>query len=228
MPEKVPPFPKSDDRELAYRVARTAIGTVPLAGGALRELAETLIGSPLQKRRNAWFERLGEALNELSEKIADRNLAEDQEFLSAVYEATHVAMKTHREEKLRALQNLVANVALGLHLDEVVRGRFMGYVERFSPAHLAMLHLLREPMRSGRVAAAINGLMSGALSHVLKAAMPEIGITDERAIEVIYEELQRERLVDGTLNAMSTPEGLRNKRTTPLGDSFLRFIAAPS
>ena len=57
-----PPFPKGDDREIGYKVARTAAGSVPYVGATLKELIDSLIGSPLSKRRDEWFVLVGTAI----------------------------------------------------------------------------------------------------------------------------------------------------------------------
>jgi hypothetical protein len=113
-------FPDKDSRRFGYSVAKVTFGTTPFIGGALQELLETVIGSPLRKRQEEWFRQLGKRLQELESRLEgfDPNeLGDDPAFLSVALEATDRAMRTHHEEKVTALRNIVLNKAAHIAID---------------------------------------------------------------------------------------------------------------
>lgn len=232
--EKLADYPTSDDRSFGYEVARTAIDAatsiVPGGGYAVGKLVERFVSAPLQKRRDEWFERVGEGLRDLQERLGGfdpSKLEENDDFLSAVYEATQAAMKTAKDEKLEALRNGILNIASGMRLEDILRSAFFGYIDRFSPAHLRVLHLISNPSASPEMREAAKDTYAGAQINTLRAALPESEI-DEPALKRILADFQREGLAhtDG-MRAMSTQGSLLSKRTTDAGDAFLRFVSKP-
>lgn len=231
--EPLPPFPRSDDQELGYQVANTALSAasavVPGAGYALQQIVKRFIGSPLEARRSKWFQRVGEGLKELEEKMESfdlNRLAEDEDFISIVYQTTDAAMRAHREEKREALCNVLLNSAIGYQLDEVLRSTFINYVDRFSPLHLRLLKLLADPSASAAMVAQAKNMMMGSQSVVVRAALPESEVSEE-LFDRITSDLAKEGLIDGSLKAMITAQSLLAKRSTKIGDEFLRFISKP-
>lgn len=233
-PKRIDPYPRSDERSFAYQVARTtldaAASAVPGAGYALGELVKHYIGEPLEKRREEWFARIGEGVIELQsrfEAFDPASLDQNEEFISVVYEATQIAMKTSHEEKREALRNTILNTALGFVLDDVVRGSFMDYVDRFSPLHIKALRLLQDPTKSHEMSRRVSNMMAGGLGALLEAAIP----AEARGAPVqrVYSDLSSASLVEGGgLNVMMSDTGLMQKRTTAIGDDFLRFIGTPA
>ncbi|KZB99372.1 hypothetical protein AU375_04448 [Methylobacterium radiotolerans] len=233
-PDPVPPFPMDDDRSVGFHVAMgtldAAASLVPGASYGVQQLVRQFIGEPLERRREAWFTSLGLGVRELQDRFEgfdpDR-LAENEEFVSTVAETTRIAMATHRAEKLEALRNVVLNVAAGVHLDQVLQGTFLGYVDRFSGLHLKVLKMLSNPAAIPAMVARAENSMTGSLSILFEAALPELGSNNPLLARVIAD-LSQERLTNGaTLNGMMTGSGLLEKRTSEFGDSFLKFISSP-
>lgn len=232
--EKLPEYPTSDPRSFGYEVARTAMDAaasmIPGASYAVGAIVQHVVTEPLQKRRDAWFERVGYGLRELEERMTDfdpSKLAQNDEFISAVFEATQAAMKTAKEEKLEALRSAVLNLALGkLNLDEVLRSSFFTYIDRFTPAHVAVLKLLADPRSSPEAARVAEQMMAGGPIEVIKAGRPS-GMSDA-ALQRVLADLAREDLAEtGGLNTTVSQASLLSKRSTAAGDAFLRFIADP-
>jgi hypothetical protein len=232
--KKIGSYPIIDPHSGAYHVARTAIdaavSVVPGAGYAVGQIVEAFISAPLQKRRDEWFERVGLGLQLLQDQVGNfdvSRLNENDDFVSVVAEATTAAIKTTRQEKLEALRNGVLNIANGFEIDEVVRGAFIGYILRFSPAHLHALSLLSDPSQSPEMVAAANGMSMGAQWHTFRAAMPEEMIRED-ALQRVLDDLNREGLAETNgMKAMGTSGVFLAKRSTGIGDAFLRFIASP-
>ena len=56
-----------------------------------------LVGPKIAQRRDEWLELLSTKVSELETKVD--GLADNQMFITAVFEATTAALKTHEQEK---------------------------------------------------------------------------------------------------------------------------------
>lgn len=232
--ERLPDYPTSDPRSFGYGVARSALdaaaSVVPGGSYAIGALVEHFVAAPLQKRRDEWFERVGKGLSELQDRLSGfdpSSLSENEEFISAVFDATQSAMKTASEDKLVNLRNGVLNVAAGITIDEILRGTFFGLIDRFSPLHVRVLSLLANPSASPEMVSASKNVIAGAQYNSLRAAVPE-SVASEAVLSRVLADLSREGLADtGSLKAMGTPAVLLAKRSTAEGDAFLTFIKSP-
>ncbi len=225
-------YPQKAEGTAAYEVARTtldaAASLVPGGSYAIGALVQRYVAAPLEKRREEWFQRVGEGLRDLEERFADfdpESLDHNEDFVSAVYTATQAAMRTAHIEKREALRNAILNQALTQSLDETVFGRFVSYVNDFSPAHLRVLHLLAAPDQNPKMVDNAKGVWSGSQISVLVAAVPDL---HRDVLNRILSDLERESLAQTSgMNAMGTASSLLAKRTTEYGDMFLAFISSP-
>lgn len=232
--DRLPEYPTSDPRSFGYGVARSALdaaaSVVPGGSYAIGALVEHFVAAPLQKRRDEWFERVGKGLLELQDRLSGfdpSTLSGNEEFISAVFDATQSAMKTANEDKLVSLRNGILNVAAGVTLDEILRGTFFGLIDRFSPLHIQVLSLLADPSGSPEMVSASQNVIAGAQYNSLRAAIPE-SVATEPVMSRVLADLAREGLADtGSLKAMGTPAVLLAKRSTAAGDAFLAFVKSP-
>jgi hypothetical protein len=79
-------------------------------------VVNNLIISPATKRRDTWIdEYLSKAYQLIIEKVAFsvvENLPNNELFITAVLQATSIAVRNHQKEKLEALKNAVVNSVL--------------------------------------------------------------------------------------------------------------------
>lgn len=220
-------FPESDPRNIGYGVAQSALGMVPVAGPALQQFVAQVIGEPLQKRREDWHREVHAAILSL-QQAADgfdiSMLQANEEFLSVVYEDTHIAMKTRSEAKRERLINSVLHAAQGVSLDDAVRGRFMACIDRFSDNHILALRILDNPRDFPACVERCRTMSLGARLDVLRAASPD---TEDGALEEICSDLLQERYIEGGLKTTISGDGLLQSSTTKVGKAFLRFISSP-
>jgi hypothetical protein len=114
------------------------------AGAASFELFNSLFSTPLEKRRDRWLDRISRRLLELEEKIDNlriEELADNEEFVSILIQASQVAIRTHQEDKIKALQNIVLNTALGIEIEDVIRQWCINIIDGFTPVHLKLMLL---------------------------------------------------------------------------------------
>lgn len=232
-PKRVEPYPTEDDRSFGYHAARTtldaAASLVPGAGYAVGELVKHFIGEPLERRREEWLTSIGEGVAELQDRFDGFNpssLSDNEEFISAVYETTQHAMKTHRKEKREALRNAVLNIALGYRLDEVERGAFLGAVDRFSPLHIAVLKLLSNPEENPEYVKSVHNIVMGSRDQFIG---PAIGLhASDGSLSRVLSDLRREGFTDGSESGGMGGRSLLQKATTRDGDRFIQFISSPA
>ena len=162
---------------------------------------------------------VGEKLRELEVKgLKLEDLQKNEEFVSAVMYASHVALRTHKAEKLNALRNAILNVAKGQAPEETVQHLFLNFIDSFTELHLRILKVFQAPPPN---------LSMGGLSDVLDHNIPDLRGRRE-LYDQLWKDLYSRGLVttDGLHSTMSG-HGLAQKRTTGLGDAFLKFIAEP-
>lgn len=213
--------PAKSAGDFVHASAKTALSAIPYAGSPAAELFNLVLQPPLEKRRAEWMERVAKGLEDLEkEGLKVQDLKDNPQFVSAVMQASQIAVRSHQEEKLHALRNAVLNVASGQAPEDALHGLFLSYVDFFTPWHLHILKVFQSPPVR-------EGLLTGGLSHVLENA-----ITEMRGRRDLYDSLWRDLYLRGLVSAehlhvTMSGSGLASKRTTTLGDQFLAFISEP-
>jgi hypothetical protein len=136
----IEPVPEPTAVDHFFGIAKAAVSGIPVLGSPAAELFGMITAPILGRRRDEWFEELRLRLNELSRKVEGLSeaLTEDA-FVSALAQATHVALRTHQAEKLEALRNAVLNVAVGRSPSDDLQLIFLNLVDSFTPTHLQVL-----------------------------------------------------------------------------------------
>ncbi|EMJ7956256.1 hypothetical protein ACUYGN_15720 [Enterobacter chengduensis] len=218
MKDKTLEVPSTGLGDHVHTTVKAALGSIPVAGNAAAELFATVIESPFQKRKKEWMHRVAEAIELLKQRGLDENtLKENEKFISAVFYASHLAMKTHQSEKLTALKNAIENVALNIEPDEIVQQMFLNMIDRFTPLHFELLRFFQAPVVR-------DNLSMGGLSTILFDAYPDLH-QHESLVKQIWKELYDHGLVSSdSLSGTMSRQGLAARRTSDLGDMFLNFI----
>ena len=97
-------------------------------GGAAKELFNTVIAPPLAKRQVEWMESIANRLEELEKQVEGfkiDSLSTNENFISTVFYATTLNIRNHQEEKIKALENAVLNVALETNIEEDLQHIFL-------------------------------------------------------------------------------------------------------
>jgi hypothetical protein len=221
MANDIPSTPKSSKLDAAHAAAKAGLSMVPVLGGPAVELFQFLIQPPLEKRRGEWMEAVATKLMQMEHKGLNlESLQTNEQFTTAVMQATQSALRTHVASKRDALRNAVLNVAVGQAPNETVQHLLLGFIEDLTEMHLRILQAAHAP-------SAPPGLTMGGLSDVLEHCIPEL-----RSHKDIYEQLWRDLYLRGLLNTerlnvTMSGHGLTQQRTTGLGVALLKFIAEP-
>jgi hypothetical protein len=225
-------FPMPEVADKGHQVAKAVLSAVPYVGGSAAELMSFVIAPPLERRRTNWLNGLAVQLSELEQKVAGFSvtaLAEDPGFISAVTEATRSALSTHDAEKLDALRNAVANVALG-GIDDDVAAAKLNMLTQLTPLHLRVLKFFDAPkaFSEARGRPFDKNWHMLPLSQVVLHAVQELAGSD--LLRPIVSDLSRQGLIGvgvDVLSTMMSAHSATEPRTTDLGKAILRLAAAP-
>jgi len=222
--------PEEQAGDIGRKLARAAVSAIPVAGGPVAELMG-MIQPAVERRKDEWVENIAHELNRVRKRVRDledRDIADDENFITTLLNASSIALRTHQTEKREALRNAVLNSALRNGPDEDLQAIFLELVDRFTPWHLRILSLFDDPrgwfQRQGKTA---KQHMMGGPAQVLEEAFPELRGNRE-FYDLIDSDLSGAGLMHGgALHVTMTGEGMMSSRTTPLGRRFLTFITAP-
>jgi hypothetical protein len=143
------PKPKIIDHlTTAAGMGATAVSTLagfPLAGPLTVEGLKAIIGTGYEHRRERFLETLVAEINDLKRRVGSgfENLETNEGFQTAFAHALPVALRSHEEEKLRALRNAVINAAAVDPEDDRVQ-IYIRYVDELTPGHVRLLAKMLE------------------------------------------------------------------------------------
>ena len=223
--------PKATARDHLHTLVRAGVASLPIVGNAAAELFNTIVSPPLEKRRDAWRQFVGECLQQLEarEQVSLEELQSNEAFITATARASQAAMRAHHQEKLEALRNAVANSARLYAPSDTLQQLFIQWVDDLTVDHLRFLLLFRDPegwFRKNNKQPP-QFAISSSLSLLLQSAYPDLG-RDRPLYELIASDLEARKLFGAvSMHTMLSSSGTWVKRTTELGDQFVDFISDP-
>jgi hypothetical protein len=219
--------PKEGKGAIALKIAEAGISAIPVIGGPLAVLSEFL-AEPYARRKERWLEELAGVVTELGRRVEElsKPLEENERFLTAVLHANQIAMRTHQEEKLRALRNAVRNSALRSAPDDDRQLMFLRFVDELTMSHIRVLAVFDDPTAAVSAAGKKMRVLGGGLNLLLYHCLPELNGQGHLSDQLCRDLENRGLIAPGTkLNVMMTSHGMLTPRTTDLGKQFLGFIA---
>jgi len=223
--------PKQSLADKGINIAKALLADIVPLGGTVGELAALFMQTPYERRIDGWQSDLGAQLDELARKhdAALEDLQADPGFVDTVMHATQVAIRNANEEKREALRNAILNTALPHPPEESERQIFLNYVDSFTPWHLRLLSLFKNPKRWFEA----HGLtwpentMMGSRSKILELAYPEAKQCPD-LVRQVWRDLHATGMVGtDSLSSSMSGSGLTQAATTPLGRRFIEFVSAP-
>jgi hypothetical protein len=223
---------RSAGEKFREAAANAMLAAIPGAGPLAAEFFRDLVGSRFERRRDEWFKTLADGVEEIERRIgrleAERAV-DREEFVTAVYRASSIAIATHREEKHQFLRNALLNAALTRAAGDDEREVFFNAVEVFTPAHVKVLQILRQPLQELERAMGANGPEphGGARGKPLREAVffmcPEIG-GNAGLLDAILADLRARGFAHITSGDEVFPQATW---ITNFGIGFLNFISVP-
>lgn len=221
-------LPQANMKDHTHTTARAIISAIPLVGSPAVEFFNSLIAPPLQKRRDKWFQDIADRLAKLESagSFNVEDLGKSEVFVSTLMQASTIAIRNHRKEKLDALRNAILNTATGRSPGDTQREMFLGLVDMLTTDHIRILRALCEHQQSLKKdnfwEDSIQGLTNIALSKV-----PDLPQEDATP-EIIVGDLCRRGLLNWHGEAGNPSFQHWDKSIlVPFTQQFLKFIEFP-
>lgn len=217
------------DGEKLHRIAKIGLGSIPVAGSVAAEIFASIFESPLTRRRTQWMYKITEVVNELTADgvLTEKDIQENEVFISTVSQACSIALRNHQEEKLEALRNAVKNAALDSCPEEDYRQLFLNFVDVCTVTHIKLLNLFSGPEAWGRKHGfefPANWSMGG-MTQVIEAAFPALK-GQQQLYDPIWKDMyQRGLVTSDSLGSTMSRQGMMAARLTPLDVKLLEFIS---
>jgi len=228
---KRPPEKKSAS-DVAYEVGRGIVAAMPIAGGPLQVVFESVFAAPIEKRKAEWLQGLVEIIEEIDgrvEGLEASELGQNAAFVTTAMQASQIALRNHQREKLNALRNAVLNSGLPSAPSDDEQAIFVRLIDELTPWHLRILGFLDDPVAWMSANGSANpGWGMGGVATVLEHCFPDL--VGQRALyDQMVQDLQAAGLAasGSYLHATMTGQGMVASRTTSIGKQFLAFITAP-
>lgn len=223
-----PPSLKPSKGDATHTIARAGLSALPGVGGPATELLNAVLTPPLILRQQRWREEVASAIRRLEERdsIDLTTLSQNEQFIDVVFQATHIALRTSKDEKIEALRATIENSPIEDSPDDSLQHMFLNLIDTFTVWHIRILKFFDNPVdwfhKQGQKPR--EYAISSSLSQILFNAFPELG-TRREFYDQIWKDLYSRGLVntDG-LHTMMSARGVYDRRTTPLAQEFLRFI----
>jgi len=222
--------PKRSAGDAVHAVVKSIASVVPVAGGPISVLLETLFAPPIERRKDRWFIQLAEVVSQLELRVTDltaEKLSQNENFVTIALQATQIALRNHHEEKLSALRGAVLHAGLPHGPDEHLQLMFLQFIDELTPTHLAMLALFNGPVHWMEQHQIQNpGWGMGGVSAVVEHCFPAL-----RGKKEVYEQVVRDLQARGLihqgqfLNVTMTGTGMVETRTTDIGKAFIAYVS---
>jgi hypothetical protein len=175
----------------ACEISKAVISVVPVAGGPLVTLFENIFTTPLNKRRQKWCEERAGVITDIQEKlegVTPEQLSQNEMFITAALQASQIAIRNHKKEKIEALRNALFNSVMPNAPSEDKQMIYLRLIDDLTPWHLRLLGVLDDPAKWMANNDVRNpGWSMGGVSTVIEHCLPDL----RRATD-FYDQLTRD------------------------------------
>ncbi len=131
----------SDNSDKNYNAVKGIVSSVPAIGSLVVPFIDSYIVPPATQRLHIFLEVLVRELEEVKSKIESVNF-ESPVFQTTFMQASQIAARTHKEQKLEALRNIVLNSSIPRALEDDVLAIFLNWIDGFTALHISTLKCL--------------------------------------------------------------------------------------
>jgi hypothetical protein len=136
--EKLKAAFNSDNSDKNYNALKAVVSSVPAVGSLAVGFFDSYIVPPATQRTYKFLEILVQELEKLKSKIESVDF-ESPVFVTTFLHASQIAGRTHKEQKLEALRNIVLNSAIPTSIEDDVLAMFLNWIDGFTALHISTL-----------------------------------------------------------------------------------------
>lgn len=241
MPKDPSDYQPGDLTEAAIRAtAQHLLGLLLPWGSVFAAMFGRLSPPAFERRVGTALAGAQHAIRELQRRGVDvETLKNDPVFCDFVMDAIAAAMRTHREEKRKALRNAITNAALPSHPGETKARVFLRLIDELDVHHLLLLELMANP--TAFLAKRGRPMPGPASDHYVEMDHNTLYMSPRSLTAIVHSELRDELPED--LQEIVLQDLVRRGLTSVqrfgelclpgrslasgLGQEFVRFIADP-
>lgn len=217
LPEK----PRPTAKDHARTAGNAVIAAVPFVGGSAGVLINAVVRPGYERRLDSWLEQLGVVVADLQGRVVDfdpASLSENELFVSAVIDASRIALGTGLEDKIAMLKAALINIAIGETNDEFLALRYLHFIEELAPEHFRLLAYGSQP-RLWHSNDATDPATPRALIDLSEANI------DREIVDVLLADLAARGLIEtASLSVVADGESALDPFTTKIGAELVRFV----
>ncbi|WP_314874576.1 hypothetical protein [Stomatobaculum longum] len=202
--------------------AKTALSMIPVGGALITSVWDSIKSNCAQKRLDEWQNVIEERLSKVDESL--ENIGTNENFTSAMFQTTELAIKTAENKKRIYLANAVIN-SLTCPFEESIIMIFFDMIGKYSLWHIKILDYFQNPLKFEIAQKSKSTYMMGGPKTVLYDVYPELRDKDEY-VNRIVKELYADGLMNtGGLDVIMTGDGMVASRVTDMGNEFIKYMA---
>lgn len=205
--------------EMAEITAKTALSVIPVGGALITGVWDSIKSNCAQERLNQWQTLIEERLSKIDATLDD--IGKNENFTSAMLQATELAIKTSENDKRVYLANAVLN-SLTCPFEESVVMMFINMIEKYTLWHLKILDFFQNPKKFDGVNE--GKYYGGSPKNVLFDVYPELSDKEEYVDKITHELYSDGLMNTENLDCIMTSSGMVASRVTEIGNDFINFI----
>lgn len=197
--------------------AKTLLSAIPIGGELITNVWDSIKSNCAQKRLEDWQKNIEERLSHIDKTLEE--IGNNENFTTAIFHATEMAIKTAENEKRAYLANAVVN-SISCDLEESIMMMFFDMIGKYTIMHINILIYFRDPKKF----ISNSNVMMGSPKNFLYQVYPTFREND-KLVDKIIRELYADGLMNTEdLNSTMSVNGMLSSRITELGNNFITFI----
>lgn len=205
--------------EIVEVAAKTALSVIPVGGALITSVWDSIKSNCAQKRLTEWQSLIENRLSKVDATLDD--VGNNENFTSAMFQATELAIKTSEGAKREYLANAVLN-SLTCPFEESIVMMFFSMIGKYTLWHLKILDFFQNPRKFPQINK--ENYYMGSPKTPLFDVYPELR-DKEAYVDRIVKELYSDGLMNtADLNCTMTSAGMISSRVSEIGNDFIDFI----
>ena len=223
-------------KDIVISTIKGAVGAVPVVGGLISEYIGLTTDLIATKRQKEWQDMVEKKLSSIKCDISE--IASNDFFYSCVQTATVGALKSYQTEKRQYFANALYNSYIITDIANEKKLVFLSLLDKYTFLTIKVLNCYSKdnyekyndrvqrkanPNPNNMMRTTVNHGQEKPITYIIDETQ-ELE-NDHELAKIIVNQLQDDGLIEPVdFNMPEYPQSSRKKRTTSIGDEFLKFI----